>query len=155
MEVVNITATQCLYETSEQMKVKSDQLVAIDGYQEALEVLKRVKPLPELLQLLIDKVCKGLSTMGKIVGGATPPADAGLENLAVFLDTKCSCEQNIILPMEEMSRILAVWCLLLWEMYEHQDAELVRLVALQDEFARRHESNRRTRRPSPNAARRC
>ena len=67
MEVVNITATQCLSKTSEQMKVKSERFDAINGDQKALEVLKRVKPLPELLQPLIDKVCNGMSKIGNIV----------------------------------------------------------------------------------------
>mmetsp|Transcript_32071 Transcript_32071/g.59231 ORF Transcript_32071/g.59231 Transcript_32071/m.59231 type:complete len:1221 (+) Transcript_32071:86-3748(+) len=141
MEVVNITATQCLHETSEQMKAKSEQLDAFDGDQKALEILKRVQPLPELLQPLIDKVCNGLSKMGKIVGGATLPKDAGPENLAVFLDTQHSCEVNVLMPMEEMSKILTARRDLLKEMYNHQAAELVRLSALLDEFKQKYESN--------------
>jgi len=141
MEVVNITAAQCLHETSEQMKVKSEQLDAADGDQKALEILLRVKPLPELLQPLIDKVCDGLSKMGKIVGGATLPKDAGPETLAVFIDTQQSCEKNILLPMEEMSKILATRRHLLQEMYEHQAAELVRLTTLLSEFKKKYESN--------------
>lgn len=141
--MVNITAAQCLYETSEQMKLKSEQLDASIGDREVLAVLERVKPLPELLQPLIDKVCDGLSKMGKIVGGATLPKDAGPETLAVVLDTKRSCEKNILLPMEEMSEILATRGLLLQEMYEHQAAELVHLTALLDEFKKKHETNLR------------
>ncbi|KAL7538311.1 hypothetical protein ACHAXR_008460 [Thalassiosira sp. AJA248-18] len=141
MEVVNITATQCLHETSEQMLEKSKELDAYDGDDEALEILKRVKPLHELLQPLIDKVCDGLSKMGKIVGGATLPKDAGPENLAVFLDTQHSCEVNVLMPMEEMSKILSARRELLKEMYDHQAAELVRLTALLSEFKQKYESN--------------
>lgn len=141
MEVVNITATQCLHEASEQMKAKSEQLEAIGSDDKALEVLKKVKPLNELLQPLIDKVCDGLSKMGKIVGGATLPKDAGPENLAVFLETQHSCEVNVIMPMEEMSKILNGRRELLTEMYDHQAAELVRLTALLDEFKKKYESN--------------
>ena len=144
MEVVNITAAQCLYETSEQMKIRAEQLDAtIDTDDKALEILKRVMPLHELLQPLIDKVCDGLSKMGKIVGGATLPKDAGPENLAVFLDTQNSCESNILMPMEEMSRIISTRRELLTEMYNHQSAELVRLAALLDEFKKKYEANKK------------
>jgi len=143
MEVVNITATQCLHETSEQMNAKSEQLDASDASKddEALQVLKRVQPLPELLQPLVDKVSNGLSKMGKIVGGATLPKDAGPENLAIFLETQHSCEVNVLMPMEEMSKILSARRELLREMYNHQAAELGRLTALLDEFKVRYESN--------------
>jgi len=139
MEVVNITATQCLHETSEQMKIKSQQFNNDDN--DALVVLKKVQPLPELLQPLVDKVCNGLSKMGKIVGGATLPKNAGPENLAVFLETQHSCEVNVLMPMEEMSKILNARKELLREMYEHQAVELVRLTALLHQFKDRYEAN--------------
>ena len=78
MEAINVTAAQCLHETSEQMKAQAEQRLdaSDDVDRTALEVLKKVKPLPELLQPLVDEVCDGLSKMGKIVGGATLPQDA-------------------------------------------------------------------------------
>lgn len=141
LEVINITAAQCLHETSEQMKAKSEQLDATNKDDAALQLLNRVKPLHELLQPPIDKVCDGLSKMGKIVGGATLPKDAGPENLAVFLDTQRSCEQNILVPMEEISDILTARKELMREMYDHQAAELVRLSELLSEFKQKYESN--------------
>jgi len=138
MEVVNVMSAQCLQKTSEQMKAKSEQLDVAGGDQRSLEVLQRVKPLPELLRPLVDKVCEGLSKMGKIL-----PEDAGPEDLAVLLDTKRSCEKNVLLPMEEMSKILAARRRLAEEMYEHQAAELVRLTALLDELGERRESSLR------------
>jgi len=141
MEVVNITATQCLHETSEQMKAKSEELEATIGNDAALDVLKKVKPLHEILQPLIDKVCNGLSKMGKVVGSATLPKDAGPENLATFLETQHSCEVNVLMPLEEMSKILSARRELLTEMYNHQSSELVRLTSLLDEFKSKYESN--------------
>ena len=141
MEVVNITAAQCLHETSEQMKAKSKDNDASIGDDKNMEVLRKVKPLNELLQPLVDKVCDGLSKMGKIVGAATLPKEAGPEDLAILLDTQHSCEVNILVPMEEMSGILIARRELLQEMYNHQAAELVRLTALLDEFKAKYESN--------------
>ncbi len=94
-------SAQCLQKTSEQMKAKSEQLDVAGGDQRSLEVLQRVKPLPELLRPLVDKVCEGLSKMGKIL-----PEDAGPEDLAVLLDTKRSCEKNVLLPMDLCPRSL-------------------------------------------------
>ena len=47
----------------------------------------------------------------------------------------------MIMPMEEMSKILSARRDLLTEMYNHQAAELVRLTALLDEFKKKYESN--------------
>ncbi|KAL9188347.1 hypothetical protein ACHAXT_006725 [Thalassiosira profunda] len=143
MEAVNVTAAQCLYETSEHMKSKAEQLDASEGDDEALELLRRVQPLHELLQPLIDRVCEGLSKMGKIVGGATLPKDAGPETLAVFIETQRSCEANVLHPMEEMAKLLHARRDLLQEMFAHQSAELARLTASLDECKRQYESNRK------------
>jgi len=141
VEVVNITATQYLHESSELMKTKSEQLAASSGDDAALEVLRRVKPLHELLQPLADKVSNGLSKMGKIVGGATLPKDARPEILSIFLETQHSCEINVVTPIEEMSKILECRRDLLKEMHDHQAAELERLTELMEEFKQKHESN--------------
>lgn len=143
MEVVNITAAQCLHETSEQMKAKAESIIDSAGEDddEALKILRSVRPLHELLQPPIDRICDSLSKMGKIVGGATLPRDAGPENLAVFLETRRSCEANVLAPMEEASEILVARRELLGEMRDHQAAELARLSALLDGFRRKHESN--------------
>jgi len=141
VEVVNITSTQYLHESTELMKAKSEQLVASCGDDAALEVLQRVKPLHELLQPLVDKVSTGLSKMGKIVGGATLPKDARPEILSIFLETQHSCEINVVTPIEEMSKILQSRRDLLKEMHDHQAAELERLTELLEEFTQKHDSN--------------
>jgi hypothetical protein len=51
MVATDITATQCLHETSEQMKAKSEQLETAVEDHTALEILHTVKPLSELLQV--------------------------------------------------------------------------------------------------------
>jgi hypothetical protein len=141
MEVVNITETHCLHEISEQMKAKSEQSRTSQIDDEALEALKSMQPLHEILQPLIDKVCDGLSKMGKIVGGATLPKDAGPENLAMFLETQHSCEVNVLMPMEEISKVLNARRDLLREMYDHQASELVRLTELLVASKQKYESN--------------
>ena len=141
MELVNLTTTQCLNEASEQMKAKSEQRSSSNEDDRALEALNNIQPLHVLLQPLIDEVCSGLTKMGKIVGGATPPKDAGPETVAIFIETQRSCELNVIMPIEEMSRILKARRELLREMHEHQGAELERLTKLLDEWSQKHDSN--------------
>lgn len=141
MEAVNITATQCLYEASEQMNAKSEEFLISDGNDEALQALSKVQPLHEILQPLADRVCDGLSKMGKIVGGATQPKDAGPESLAIFIETQRSCDVNVIMPIEEMSRVLNARRQLLVEMHEHQAAELERLTKLLNEWKETYESH--------------
>ena len=51
MVVTDITATQCLHEKSEQMKAKSEELDTVVLDQTAHEILNKVKPLSELLQV--------------------------------------------------------------------------------------------------------
>jgi hypothetical protein len=139
--VVNITAAHRLFELSEQMNARSEQSRASQFDDEALVALKNVQPLHEILQPLIDKVCDGLSKMGKIVGGATLPKDAGPENLAMFIETKHSCEVNVLMPMEDISKVLNATRGLLKEMYDHQAAELVRLSELLVAFKQKYGSN--------------
>mmetsp|Transcript_4614 Transcript_4614/g.9710 ORF Transcript_4614/g.9710 Transcript_4614/m.9710 type:complete len:972 (-) Transcript_4614:39-2954(-) len=141
IEAVNVTATQCLYEASEQINAKSEELLISDGNDEALQALSKVQPLHEILQPLADRVCDGLSKMGKIVGGATQPKDAGPESLAIFIETQRSCDVNVIMPIEEMSRVLNARRQLLVEMHEHQAAELERLTKLLNEWKEKYESH--------------
>lgn len=145
MEIVNVTAAHCLHRTSEQMMAKSvPSHASHDASQvddKALEALKIVKPLHEILHPMVTKVCDGISKLGKIVGGATLPKDAGPENIAVFLDTQHSCEVNVLMPMEEMSKVLSARRELLKEMYDHQSVELVRLSELLTALKQKNESN--------------
>ena len=141
MEVVNITTTLCLHEASEQMKAKFEQTHASQFDDKALEARKSVLPLHEMLQPLIDKVCDGLSKMGKIVGGATLPKDAGPENLAVFLETQHSCEVNVLMPMEEILKVLNARRELLKKMYDRQATKLLRLSELLVLFKQKYGSN--------------
>ncbi|KAL7466262.1 hypothetical protein ACHAXS_006553 [Conticribra weissflogii] len=141
MEAVNITATQCLYEATELMNAKSKELIIHDNNDKALRALAKVQPLHEVLQPLADRVCDGLSKMGKIVGGATSPQDVGPESLAIVIETQRSCDVNVIMPIQEMSRVIHARRQLLVEMHEHQTAELERLTKLLNEWKEKYEAN--------------
>ena len=141
IEIVNVTAAHCLHETSELLEAKSVQTIAVHYDDKAMEALENVQPLHEVLQPLVSKICDGLSKMGKIVGGATLPKDVGPENLAVFLDTQHSCEINVLIPMEEISKILGARRELLKEMHNHQAAELKRLSDMLVAFKQNYDAN--------------
>lgn len=142
-EVVNITTAQCVHEASLQMETKMNQIQAVEGVSTTPDILKKVKPLNDLLQPLTDKVCGGLSTMGKLVGGNTKPSEVGPENLAVFLETKRSCAQDIALPMQEIARIINSRKDLMKEMSQNQSAELQQLSQVMNELKAKYESNRK------------
>ncbi|KAL7552129.1 hypothetical protein ACHAWF_015352 [Thalassiosira exigua] len=110
---------------------------------EALEVLRRVQHLSKLLPPPIDWICKDLPKMGKIVGGATLPRDAGPEDLAVVLETRRSCEEDVLAPMEEAAAILDARRDLLREMHDRQRSELARLTGLLDEVRKRRDASAR------------
>jgi len=138
---VNVTAAHCLHETSELLEAKSVQTIAVHYDDKAMEALENVQPLHEVLQPLVSKICDGLSKMGKIVGGATLPKNVGPENLAVFLDTQHSCEINVIMPMEEISKVLGARRELLKEMHNRQAAELKRLSDMLVAFKQNYDAN--------------
>ena len=143
MEVADVTAAQCLHETSERMRSRSAGAGMPDdgggggGGDEALEVLSRVRPLSSVLQPLVDRATDGLARMGKIVGGSTAPADAGPESVAVFAATREGCSADVLTPLAEIAAALRGRTALLGEMRGHQSAEIERISALLDELRER------------------
>lgn len=123
------------------MRLQSEHSHYLDNVDTAFRALENLRPLNEILQPLFDRVCDGLSKMGKIVGGHTLPKDAAPENLALFLETQHSCKVNVLVPMEEMSKVLGTRRELLKEMYEHQAAELARVSALLDEYSEKYSTH--------------
>ncbi|EJK61731.1 hypothetical protein THAOC_17728 [Thalassiosira oceanica] len=120
MEVADVTAAQCLHETSERMRARAAEAGSPGGggggEDGALEVLGRVRPLSTVLQPLVDKATDGLARMGKIVGGSTPPSDAGPESVAVFADTREGCSADVLSPLAEIAETLRGRTALLEEM---------------------------------------
>ena len=137
MEVADVTAAQCLHETSERMRARAAGTCPPDGGDGALEVLDRVRPLSSVLQPLVDRATDGLARMGKIVGGSTAPSDAGPESVAVFAGTRESCAADVLAPLAEIAEALRGRTALLEEMRGHQSAELERIASLLDELRER------------------
>ena len=115
-EAMNMTAAMYLHEAENQIEeeittpstdanTNTTTNMPPDGLQQsnqALRVMESMPPLCEQIKPQIDTISNGLSTMMKIVGGATDPAQITPGSLATFLSTTQSSQQNILLPLREM-----------------------------------------------------
>ena len=133
IEGVNITAAQYLHEASKisSENVSERALTVVSSAQtesdEALKAMESVLPLHELIAPLLRDISSGLAGMGKIVGGATRPQDANPGTVATVLDTKTSCEKNVVLPLKELHSLTTARREVLQDMYESQMTQIEEL----------------------------
>lgn len=90
----------------------------------ALRSLQDTAPLHELLQPLFEKIGAGLAGMGKIVGSATQKKDITPDLLAVSMSVKERCDNEVVLPVLEMTEIVSARQKELGIMYDNQLAQL-------------------------------
>ena len=74
---------------------------------QALRAVEDSKPLYELVNPLIQQTLQGLANMGRIVGSNTPTREITPDVLAVAVSVKERCDNEIVLPLFEMSEIVA------------------------------------------------
>jgi hypothetical protein len=133
IEGVNITAAQYLHEASKisSENVSERALAVISSAQtesdEALKAMESLPPLHELIAPLLQDISSGLAGMGKIVGGATRPQDANPGTVATVLNTKSSCEKDVVLPLIELYSLTTARRELLQDMYESQMTQIEEL----------------------------
>jgi hypothetical protein len=143
MEAINITAAQYLQEASKlaSKNVAERALIPLSSAQtesdEALKAMESVPPLHELIAPIIQDISSGLAGMGKIVGGATRPQDATPGTVATVLDTKASCEKEVILPLKQLHRLSTARRQLLQDMYESQMNQIEQLRNMVDTLRER------------------
>jgi hypothetical protein len=122
---INLTETRHYHEM-EALSENNDRL-AIEGASAsdlALQSLQDTVPLHELLRPLFQKIGSGLAGMGKIVGSATPPKDITPDLLAVSMSVKERCDNEVVLPVLEMTEIVSARQKELAIMYDNQLAQL-------------------------------
>ena len=142
MEAVNITAAQYLHEASvldastSLTEPKTNNKAVIES-DEALKVMQSMQPLHEQLKPLMTKVVASLSTMGKIVGGQTKPSKANASSIATFISTKEKCEQDIVLPLQEMNELSSNRMNVLKDMHAHQEKQVQQLKNMIDTLRQR------------------
>ena len=133
IEAVNITAAQYLHEASKisSENVSERALAVVSSAQtesdEALKAMESLPPLHELIAPLLQDISSGLAGMGKIVGGATRPQDANPGTVATVLNTKSSCEKDVVLPLKELHSLTTARRELLQDMYESQMTQIEEL----------------------------
>ena len=74
---------------------------------QALRAVEASKPLYELVRPLIQQVHQGLANMGRIVGSNTRTDEITPDVLAVAASLKERCDNEILLPLFEMSEIVS------------------------------------------------
>jgi len=142
MEAVNITAAQYLHEASvldastSLTEPKTNNKAVIES-DKALKVMQSMQPLHEQLKPLMTKVVASLSTMGKIVGGQTKPSEANASSIATFISTKEKCEQDIVLPLQEMNELSSNRMNVLKDMHAHQEKQVQQLKNMIDTLRQR------------------
>ena len=133
IEAVNITAAQYLHEASKMSSENASEraLAVVSSAQtesdEALKAMESLPPLHELIAPLLQDISSGLAGMGKIVGGATRPQDANPGTVATVLNTKSSCEKDVVLPLKELHSLTTARRELLQDMYESQMTQIEEL----------------------------
>jgi hypothetical protein len=122
---VNLTETRHYHEM-EALSENNDR-PAIQGASAsdlALRSLQDIAPLHELLQPLFQKIGSGLAGMGKIVGSETHKKDITPDLLAVSMSVKERCDNEVVLPVLEMTEIVSARQKELAIMYDNQLAQL-------------------------------
>lgn len=122
---INLTETRHYHEM-EALSENNDRL-AIQGASasdSALRSQQDTAPLHELLQPLFQKIGAGLAGMGKIVGSATQKKDITPDLLAVSMSVKERCDNEVVLPVLEMTEIVSARQKELAIMYDNQLAQL-------------------------------
>jgi len=134
-ETVNITASQYICEWDKLISAESEQMSKISEVVEGGEALKsieKVMPLHELISPLFQQISKGLSQMGKIVGGSTLPRDVTPGQLASFISMTQQCEQDVAFPLQKLNNIVSTRREFLQEMVQHQLLQIDQLRKILD-----------------------
>jgi chromosome segregation ATPase len=95
----------------------------------ALKAMQASQGLHELLDPLIGKVYQGLASMGKIVGSSTHTKQITPDQLAVALSVKERRDNEIVLPLIEISEIVSARRTELEAALKNQAAQLESLKA--------------------------
>ncbi len=141
-EVVNLTAVQYLNEarsnrestTEVNARVKSDEEKEAD---EAVVAIEELPPLHEKISPLLEKISDGLSGMSKMVGGSTEPQNVTPGAVAVFVSTKQTCEQDIIVPLRNLHALISPHIPYLQSLHKHQILQLDRLKGMMQKLEER------------------
>jgi chromosome segregation ATPase len=96
---------------------------------QALKAMQASQGLHELLDPLFGKVSKGLASMGKIVGSSTQTRQITPDQLAVALSVKERRDNEIVLPLIEISEIVSARRTELEAALQNQAAQLESLKA--------------------------
>jgi hypothetical protein len=75
---------------------------------EALQLIESTPPLYTILKPLMQKIQMGLDSMGKIVGSQTSYRSITPETLAVVITVKEQCDNEVVLPLLELRKLVQV-----------------------------------------------
>ena len=111
MEAVNITASKYLHQASYLNLLANDEDIWEVNYtstrDDTLKTMEKIPPFVDIIEPFLKKITKGISGLGKIVGGSTKLENVDASSLALFLSTKENCEEDIILPLQALQELVA------------------------------------------------
>ena len=106
MTNIHVSHHQYLHEMENFFKEKqSPQPLLTNGPTSALEELEKTPPFYETIKPLVEKIQGGLAKMSMIAGSATSCNDMTPDHMAVAIEIKKQCEEDIYLPLLELVEV--------------------------------------------------
>jgi hypothetical protein len=109
---VNLTQSQTVHEMDTLVPKVSEQRrlflasSSSSTTDDALRNVESTSPFYEVVEPLVKKINAGLSGMGKIVGSETRYTDIEPDTLAVANHLKQRCDEEVVLPLLELSKVI-------------------------------------------------
>jgi hypothetical protein len=136
VESIDVTASKYLSQVSrfaetQQRKQNQAEKNLMMTARNATETLQSIPQLSTEVAPLIQKISKGLSSMGRLVGSTTKPCDADGTTVATLLECKTSLEENVVVPLKELytaTRSREKQLIVLHDKQKEQLAQLVSMV---------------------------
>lgn len=135
MESIDVTASKYLSQVSRladeqwhQQSQGGDVLLMAAKF--ATNTLQSIPEFAPEVAPLIQKVSKGLSSMGRLVGSTTKPCDSDGTTVATLLECKTSLEENVVVPLKELYTATRSREKQLMVFHDKQKQQLAQLVSM-------------------------
>uniref|UniRef100_A0A7S2Y6L5 Uncharacterized protein n=1 Tax=Entomoneis paludosa TaxID=265537 RepID=A0A7S2Y6L5_9STRA len=103
-----------------------------------LKQLESTPPFHETVAPHIEKINKGLASMGKVVGSETTYDKVSPEMLAVVASIQERCENDVVLPLVELLKLLKSRRAALRTFVDQQSQQVGKLIAMKKEMEERN-----------------
>lgn len=135
MESIDVTASKYLSQVSrlaeeQRQKLSQGEEKILMAAKVATKTLQSIPEFSPEVAPLIQKVSKGLSSMGRLVGSSTKPCDSDGTTVATLLECKTSLEENVVVPLKELYTVTSSREKQLMVLHDVQKQQLEQLVSM-------------------------